>query len=557
MPTSTYTYNLDGAMTTSAEGTSAEGAAASGNATTGEQFSSIRRHDYTRLPIEITGSGGVVTLRYDSSGRRLHKTSGQTILYRNGMYHPAADRTKELKQGDEIHHPLVEHTNNDEIIYLFTPAGQTVTRRAEGYTRIERDHLRSVRVETYLPLATCHLPFNAASITAHYSAYGKAIISGGELRRAFAGYEWDAEVALYNANQRLYSPSLRLFVSLDPRLQNASPYPYCGSDPFNNVDPTGGTVASTVSGIVSGILLVIGIIATIVTEGLATPAVIAGEGTLNTGEGLFGGAIELESLDSVAEATMETDLATPMPLTLSGFTKAGALIAGASALISNGASLATQAIQGEHISAWQVVRSMIIEPIIAAVSGGVGGRIAGIGLAAANGWRLALGFSALGAAAASAIDSISNAAISGQLTTRAGWENIGITVGIAVGESLALASVFGLVKGVPKGAMIERIEYADMRYSPQPTALDQSDRFYRFIHPDEIANGVTYPRRNKMPQYRKMTYNLPRPRVVAEPPAPPGVNSPPPGFFGYFGTRDDRPHLEYMRTDEQASSDSP
>jgi hypothetical protein len=214
---------------------------------------------------------------------------------------------------------------------------------------------------------------------------------------------------------------------------------------------------------------------------------------------------------------METNLATPMPLTLAGFTKAGALIAGASALVSNGASLATQAIQGEHITAWQAVRSMIIEPIIAAVSGGVGGRIAGIGLGAANGWRLALGFSALGAAAASAIDSVSNAAISGQLNTRAGWENIGITMAVAVGESLALASVFGLVKSVPAGSTPQPQIYGSSR-GRLPT-FDQSDRSYRFFHPKETSNFVTRPLNSGDTKYQQLRYSLPRGAGAEVPPA--------------------------------------
>jgi RHS repeat-associated protein len=426
MPTTTYTYNLDGAMAT----------AAGENPAAGESFSAIRRHAYTRLPVEIVGSGGNVALRYDSYGRRLHKTGLQTVLYRSGTHHPTADRTTTYEQGDEIHQPLVEHLNNDEIIYLFTPAGQTVTRRRSGHTRVERDHLRSVRAETYLPLATCHLPFAAAAaaavVTAHYSTYGKAIITGGELRRAFAGYEPDAEVGLYNANRRLYAPTLRLFVSVDPRLQNASPYPYCADDPFNNVDPTGGISSAIVNGIVQGIIIIIATIITFATDG-AGSLLFSAESLAEAGEGSEAG------MEAIAESIVFTPL------------KGAAFAFGATA-VSNGADLIVKAAYGEHITAWQAVKSMLIEPLIAGVAGAVAGEILAVGalvsgfaivrssaILSALSKMLAVGVSAL---VYSAISSVSTAALNNQLSSSSERDNIGIQMAIAFGEAVLLEGAY-------------------------------------------------------------------------------------------------------------------
>jgi RHS repeat-associated protein len=418
MPTSTYTYNLDGAMTTA----------------TGESFTSIRRHAYTRLPTVVVGSGGEgLALRYDSQGKRLHKTGAQTIFYRNGVHNADA---------------LVEHVKTDaeteEIIYLLTPAGQTVTRRSNGYVRVASDHLTSVRAETYLPLATCHLPFatTAAVVTAHYDAYGKAIITGGTLRYAFTGYEWDAETALYNARRRLYSPALRLFVSVDPRLQDASPYPYCASDPFNHTDPTGGSVAAIIGGIVQALIVIATIVLTCVTEGagagLFAPEAAAADATQTS--------LAMSTILAEDAASEASEAAASTASTIGGTVVKAAAIGFVGTAASNGANLITKAAQGEHITAWQAVKSIILEPLVAAAAAAVsGGILAGGSLVGGNMAKALSGV--LSSLAYSAISSIGTAAVNNQLSSRADWEDIGIQMAMAVGEAALIEGAY-LNKGI-------------------------------------------------------------------------------------------------------------
>jgi RHS repeat-associated protein len=465
MSASTYVYNLDGAMTAAA----------------GETFSCICRHDYTRLPTQISGTGGDVSLRYDSAGRRLHKVGATTVLYRNGVTTP---------------HTPVEHVDGEEIIYLFTPTGQSVTRRADGYARVSRDHLRSVRT------VSC----NSQCVTACYGAYGESVIRGGELRRAFAGYEPDAETGLYNAFKRLYAPNLRMFVSPDPRLQNASPYPYCAGDPFNYRDPTGTVSAAFVSGIVSGLLVVAGVIITLVSGGLAFPGVVAAEPEADI------------ALESLAELTMETNLATPMPLTVGGFAKAGAAFAFASALVTNGAELITKAAKGEEISAWQAVKAMLIEPIIAAVAGAVGGAFVGKGLTSMEeSLRLlrVLAYTVVGAAAASAITSVTNTAMSGKLGTREGWDEIGITMGVSVGEAIVLSSFFGLVKDLPDTALFE---WGPEFRNHAPRSLIMGERAYRFFKPQVVEERMIWYARHRrgamITRRLRLRFNYSQPAVA-------------------------------------------
>jgi RHS repeat-associated protein len=405
MPAKTYAYDLDGAMISAS----------------GEPFSQIQRHHYTRLPVLINGSGGDVASRYDSYGRRLHKAGAHTVLYRNGAHHPTPDRTKSSEKGNGVHHVLVEHVDGAEIVYLFTPVGQSVMLRAGAHTRVGRDHLRSVRTEASLPVAAA----------AHYSAFGESIVTGGQLRRGFAGYELDAEIGLYNACRRLYAPWLRIFVSVDPRLQNASPYPYCGGDPFNRVDPTGAVSSSVINAIVSALLMVVAIIVTIATEGAASETIP-----------LAGADLSGEAAGEGASEGLGAAIAKSMPSAVNGFAKFGAGFGAASSVVGNGAGLAAKAANGEHVTAWQAIRGMLIEPIVAAASGGIGGGIAGLGLVEGQAALRVFGFAAIGAAAGSMADCVINTAVGGQLAMRSSWDSIGIQMAVAVGEGMMMAPFF-------------------------------------------------------------------------------------------------------------------
>jgi len=81
--------------------------------------------------------------------------------------------------------------------------------------------------------------------TRSYGAYGETRIAGGSARSAYAGEVGEADLPWYLLGNRFYIPSLRQFVSPD----KASPfdagglnrYAYCGGDPINRIDPTGGS----------------------------------------------------------------------------------------------------------------------------------------------------------------------------------------------------------------------------------------------------------------------------------------------------------------------------
>jgi hypothetical protein len=181
------------------------------------------------------------------------------------------------------------------------------------------------------------------------------------------------------------------------------------------------------------------VIATIVTEGAASETIpLAGAemGSEGSAEGAVEGASN--SLGAVIRSGMPDDLGS--------FSSAGAKFSAASSIVGNGAGLAAKAANGEHISAWQAIRGMLIEPVIAAASGGIGGAVAGMGLEAADGALRVFGWAAIGAAAGSLADSVANTAISGRLGTHAAWESIGIQMAVAVGEGVIMAPFFMRVR---------------------------------------------------------------------------------------------------------------
>jgi RHS repeat-associated protein len=519
MSTTAYSYDLDGAMV----------------AATGETFSLMRRHNYTRLPVEIAGVGGDASLRYDSFGRRLHKSGERGVFYRSGAHHPDADRAKGPDAGNEYHHPFLEYAGGAEFVYLFTPAGQTVLRRACGYARVGRDHLRSSRVEAV----------EGTPVTAHYGAFGEALVNGGELRRGFAGYEPDIESGLYNANRRFYAPWIRVFVSADPILRDASPYPYCWNDPFNRIDPTGGISSAVISGVVASLVLILSVVLTIATAGAAAPAsavapvisesVEAGadagaEAAVGVsveatgelpGEALNGAAAAGEGLvRSPSGRSLASSIISKLPQKLGSFVNFGVVLGGSASFVSNGAALISEAAQGEHVTAWQAVRSMLIEPVIATAVGAVSGAFDGLGVLAGRGLLFAMGMSGIGEATSSFLDSVASEGLEGQLGMRGTWEQIGIKMAIAATEAI-------LVTGALASTGV---------YSIEETWTDASDNSF------VVRANMSYPALPIQQAESSGTLTLVRRDYGFEPVDMPGTSRSDPGTQVHPGRRLTMPH---------------
>ncbi|MDR0531413.1 MAG: hypothetical protein LBG83_05045 [Oscillospiraceae bacterium] len=424
MGITTNTYDNDGALI----------------AETGDVLRQFLWHPHTRLPMQLTGPGGSFALCYDSLNRRIVKTAENPVHYRRGI------------SKDNL--PLVEHYGGEEYIVVFTPAGQTVTRREGVYTLVARDHLSSVRA----------VRAKNVFITVIHSAYGSYVLSGGVLRYAFVDYEFDPETSLYHAYQRMYSPRARRFISVNPILYHATPYPYCRGDPFNRRDIDGQISSAVVSGIL-GALVLIGSLAMIAfSAGAAAPAVVPADvalgsaeaagstaaGAAAVGEGAAAGAAAAEAgaaggaaeglgnalVAAAHDMLLQMNIGSAMPNTLGSATWMGAKLGYASTLIPNAGSMIVKAAQGEHVSAWQAIRELLIEPFIGAGAGAAGGAFS-FALAA----KSELAATILGPLLEGTLKNVATTAVRGEIGNAAAWKEIGIDMAVSLAENLLLMPI--------------------------------------------------------------------------------------------------------------------
>ena len=113
----------------------------------------------------------------------------------------------------------------------------------------------------------------------HYSTYGiPTIIQTPPMHYPFlfTGYEYDWESNLYNAGVRLYDAKIGRFLMTDPKAEFFSPYVYVGNNPLIASDPTGRMSTKAIG----WIALIVGIVASVATAGLASAFVAPAAATM-------------------------------------------------------------------------------------------------------------------------------------------------------------------------------------------------------------------------------------------------------------------------------------
>jgi len=197
-----------------------------GNVTTmgGNNSITATSYDWRNLPLSITAAGNTHSYKYDHTGSRVHKSSGNTFYVRG-----AFGETLAVYSGS-----TVQYWN------LFTPAGTVIGWR-EGSNRLyyHRDHLGSTRTVV-----------NASGTvveTQDYYPYGlqmpgRSLTTGNSAREKFTSHELDTEVDLYYMVARRYAPEFGRFLSVDPmadKFPGWSPYNYTLTNLVRYIDPTG------------------------------------------------------------------------------------------------------------------------------------------------------------------------------------------------------------------------------------------------------------------------------------------------------------------------------
>ncbi|WP_460140397.1 RHS repeat-associated core domain-containing protein [Pseudomonas sp. S2_E01] len=263
-----------------------------------------------------------VTLQYDDNGHLVLDEQGRRISY------DALGRLVRVAGTDQQVIRDFHYDARDRLVELAQPSGATTRRYyrndrssndLEGASSrtslasnglllgLERrgtdagigllavDQQRSVLSETS---GTQCSPFA-------YSPFGHRRVQAGSFSvPGFSGELLDPQSGLYlpGNGYRVYSPTLRRFLSPDNLSPfgagGLNPYAYCAGDPINRVDPTGHFWGAILSGVVS----FIGIAASVLTLGVATPLAMVGL-AMGVVSGVTGAtAAVLRTFDAESEA---------------------------------------------------------------------------------------------------------------------------------------------------------------------------------------------------------------------------------------------------------------
>lgn len=354
------------------------------------------------LPSRLETKDGTAEYWYDESGRRIGKAEGdlQTVYLRNA----------EGKVIEEIRFSKGEKEGN--VQYLYGSNGFSGYFKDGDFRYAHVDHIGSLRGITKA---------DGTVLSAYqYGPFGEPHILSGEESsciQGFAGYEWEKAGGLYFSGGRLYDPVLRRFYGADPKRQYASPYVYCGNDPFSMVDPDG---ESSWWACLIGVI--VGLVATIVTAGV-------------------GGF--------VAAAAAASDIGASVAASVAG------AVAGAAGSVVG--TTITAAIDTEPITA-----SMLLGSLASGAIGGAAGGLGGIGqpvmrAAAQAGYgtikqltRIGLAVSAAAGVVGGAASVAETAISGGSFQDAKTWISVGIGALTGMGAALLSSNAFfGMMNIMP------------------------------------------------------------------------------------------------------------
>ena len=183
---------------------------------------------------------------YDPAGRRIEKKyDGTTVV-------------KYLYDGG---HCLAEYDGNNNLLrtYIYGPCVD------EPISMIDVEHSNATYYYHFDGLGSVVALTNASGTTAvlyEYSVYGQVAASDPKHpnRFMFTGREFDKDTGLYYYRARYYNPEIGRFLQTDPvgYTVGVNLYTYCGNNPLNYVDPSGGEfwgalIGGTIGGAIGGI----------------------------------------------------------------------------------------------------------------------------------------------------------------------------------------------------------------------------------------------------------------------------------------------------------------
>jgi RHS repeat-associated protein len=187
------------------------------------------------LPASIGTPAGLTTFVYDAEGRRVRKSGvGEDTVFVGGEY----ERRSTLGGMVHVFHVRAAETVVAEVLF---DAGTKV----QSTLYVVGDHLTTPGLVTDQAGVVVDQPYYDP-FGRRVDVYGSAIsVAMGEVRIGFAGENEDRDLGLVDMGGRVYSPSMRRFLSADPIVampengQALNRYSYVMNDPLNLVDPSG------------------------------------------------------------------------------------------------------------------------------------------------------------------------------------------------------------------------------------------------------------------------------------------------------------------------------
>lgn len=315
------------------------------------QLSAVKHShvDYpTAVTLEYDANGRMIkddqarTLAYDAFGR-LEQLSGAGGSVIRGYHYDGFDDLVELSQPDKLTTQRyyyagrvaneVSGENSSSVVrHGGALVGQQQLGSNAGAQLLGTDQQQSVLVTLS----------NEQLTDCAYSPYGHRPAEGGLFSLAgFNGEQLDPVTGLYllGNGYRAYSPTLMRFLAPDSMSPfgagGLNAYAYCLGDPVNRVDPTGHISWQSVVGIGLGIL---GVVASVLTMGAATPWAVAALGLAVT-SGLAG--IASDVIDGLAPGSQAGEILGWISFGLGLASLGAGLAAGAKAAVNAGRKMAS------------------------------------------------------------------------------------------------------------------------------------------------------------------------------------------------------------------------
>ncbi|MGN8122080.1 RHS repeat domain-containing protein [Pseudomonas sp. 22082] len=305
-----------------------------------------------------------VTLEYDANGRMIKDDQARTLAY------DAFGRLEQLSSAGGSVIRGYHYDGFDDLVELSQPdkaTAQRYYRAGRVANEVSGENSSSIVRHGGALVGQLQLGLNAGtqlfgtdqqqSVLATlgkeqltdcaYSPYGRRPAEGGLFSLAgFNGEQLDPVTGLYllGNGYRAYSPTLMRFLAPDSMSPfgagGLNAYSYCLGDPVNRVDPTGHISWQSILGIGLGVL---GVVASVLTMGAATPLAAAALG-LAVASGLAG--IASEVTNEVAPGSQAGEILGWISFGLGLASLGAGLAAGARAALNAGNKLVSAYSQG-------------------------------------------------------------------------------------------------------------------------------------------------------------------------------------------------------------------